>query len=351
MAGDMMAENARSVRRVKKPTLEDVARCADVSYQTVSRVINDQPSVAEATRLRVQRAIEKLDYRPNRTARSLVTRRSNAVGIVSFGAAYYGPTQMLVHIETALKGRGYSLTFTTVDGRSLAAMRHAIGAFTSQNYDGIVMITPVSGFDVASVVALCGDTPFVMIDVDPRERVHSVAIAQAHGATLAAEHLITLGHQTFCEISGPLVWHDARLRHESWLAAVGAAGFTPGPSLESDWTAAGGFAATRQLLDMGVTFTALSVGNDQMALGAIRALRDAGLRVPEDVSVVGFDDVPEAAYFDPPLTTVRQDFVALGEQTVEYLVALIAAPGVAPHQRVLYPQFVVRSSTAPPRAP
>jgi DNA-binding LacI/PurR family transcriptional regulator len=340
--------NARTVPRIARATLDDVARRSGVSYQTVSRVINEHPNVADATRTRVLAAIAELDYHPNRAARSLVTRRSNTIGIVTFGAAYYGPTQMMVNVEAALRTRGYGLTFTTVDGGSESGMGRAIREFRSRSLDGIVMITPVASVDVAAIVTLCGDTPFVMVDVDPGQRVHSVAIDQAHGATLAAQHLIDLGHRRVATISGPLFWHDARLRQESWLRSLRASGITPGPGVESDWTASGGFDAAQRLLGLDGALTALLVGNDQMALGANRALRDAGRRVPEDVSVVGYDDIPEAAYFDPPLTTVRQDFVELGEQSVEYLTALIATPSTPPHQRVLYPQFVVRSSTTRP---
>jgi DNA-binding LacI/PurR family transcriptional regulator len=330
----------------RKPTLEDVARSAEVSYQTVSRVINQHPSVADGTRARVQRAIAELGYRPNRAARSLVTRRSNNIGIVSFGSRYYGPTQMLVHIEAASRARGYGLTFTSVDGHTLPEMSRAIGDLIGQNLDGIVMIAPIAEVDPAQIVHLCGATPFLMIDIDPSHGVHSVAIDQAHGARLATQHLIGLGHRQVCEISGPFQWHDARLRHETWLATLQASGIEPGPCIESDWTAAGGYAAAQRLLGAGVDFTALFAGNDQMALGAIRALRDAGLRVPEDVSIVGFDDVPEAAYFDPPLTTVHQDFVALGNEAVDGLTNLIESPTAVPYQRVLYPSFVVRASTA-----
>jgi DNA-binding LacI/PurR family transcriptional regulator len=342
----MARESEATVVGTRKPTLEDVAQCAGVSYQTVSRVINQHPSVADGTRSRVQRAIAKLGYQPNRAARSLVTRRSNNIGIVSFGSRYYGPTQMLVHIEAASRARGFGLTFTSVDGHTLPELSRAIGDLTGQNLDGIVMIAPIAEVDPAEVAKLCGATPFMMIDVVPSPGVHSVAIDQVHGARLATQHLIGLGHRRVCEISGPLRWHDARLRHETWLATLGASDIVPGPCVESDWTAAGGYAAAQRLLGSGVEFTALFGGNDQMALGAIRALRDAGLRVPEDVSVVGFDDVPEAAYFDPPLTTVHQDFVALGQEAVDGLTKLIQSPTVVAQQRVLYPTFVVRASTA-----
>ena len=346
----MAKTNGESLAGTKKPTLVDVARDAKVSYQTVSRVINQHPSVADATRMRVQRAVERLGYQPNRAARSLVTRRSNTIGIVSFGSRYFGPTQMLVNIEAASRRRGYGVTFTSMDGHATPDIRRAIGELTSQNLDGVVVIAPVAEVDPGTVLRLFGDTPFVMIDIIPSEGVHSVAIDQAHGARLATQHLIGLGHRRFCEISGPLRWHDAMLRHETWLATLQAGGITPGPSVESDWTAAGGHAAAQRLLGSGTAFTALFVGNDQMALGAIRALRDAGLRVPQDVSVVGFDDVPEAAFFEPPLTTVRQDFVALGEETVDYLTVVIKSPDTPPERRVLYPSFSVRSSTAGPPA-
>jgi DNA-binding LacI/PurR family transcriptional regulator len=338
--------SAKALPGTRKPTLEDVARCADVSYQTVSRVINQHPSVADGTRARVLGAIAKLGYQPNRAARSLVTRRSNNIGIVSFGSRYYGPTQMLVHIEAASRARGFGLTFTSVDGHTSPEMGRAIGDLTGQNLDGIVVIAPIAEVDPAEIVQLCGETPFMMIDVVASPGVHSVAVDQVHGARLATQHLVGLGHRRICEISGPLRWHDARLRHETWLTTLRASGITPGPSVESDWTAAGGYAATQRLLGSGVAFTALFGGNDQMALGAIRALRDAGLRVPEDVSVVGFDDVPEAAFFDPPLTTVHQDFVALGHAAVDGLTKLIQSPEAVPQQRVLYPTFVVRASTA-----
>lgn len=339
---------ARPNRRTKRATLDDVAQCAGVSYQTVSRVVNDHPSVAESTRERVLQAIKELDYRPNRTARSLAMRRSNTVGVVGFDTRYFGPSQTLVNIEAVLKREGYGLAFTSIDDGTVAGVQRASSEISNQDLDGIVMIAPLAGADVQAIADVFGDTPFVMIDVNPGEAVHSVAIDQAHGVRLAVEHLVALGHRNVCEISGPLRWNDARERHETWRTTLEAAGIEPGASFESDWTAAGGFAATRRLLATRTPCTALVVGNDQMALGAIRALRDAGLRVPEDVSVVGFDDVPEAAFFDPPLTTVRQDFEALGQQCVEYLTTLIRAPETPRHQRVLYPTFVVRSSTMAP---
>jgi DNA-binding LacI/PurR family transcriptional regulator len=334
--------------RVRRATLEDVARAAGVSYQTVSRVINEHPNVADATRARVREAIQELRYRPNRSARSLATNRSNTIGIVGFDTRYYGPSQMLVNIESVLKRAGYALAFTSIGDGTFPAIRRAVSDLAGYDRDGVVMIAPLAGADVEGISGLLDGTPSVMIDVGPGPHVHSVAIDQAYGTRLAVRHLLDLGHRRVCEISGPLRWNDARARHDTLRATLEAAGVVPGPSVEGDWSAASGFAAATRLLADGASFSALVVGNDQMALGAIRALRDAGRRVPHDVSVVGYDDVPEAAYFDPPLTTVRQDFEALALQCAEYLTTLMAAPNTPPHHRILSPTLVVRSSTAAP---
>lgn len=332
----------------KRITLHDVARLSGVSSQTVSRVVNNYPYVSEDTRRRVLDAIQQLDYRPNRAARSLATRRSCMLGIVSFGISYYGPAQMMANIEQAAKLRGYSLAFSAINRVALDEMREAIDNLSDLSVDGLVLITPTTGIDVRELVGLCEGVPFVQIDTDPAARVPSVVIDQRYGSRLATQHLIDLGHRAIGEISGPLHWFGAQSRHESWEQTLLAAGLSPVMSVEGDWTPAGGYAAAHRLLDAGAQFTGLVVGNDQMALGALRALRERRLRVPEDVSVVGFDDIPEATYFEPPLTTIRQNFAALGEQSVEYLVALIDHPETPVHQRVLHPQFIPRQSTQAP---
>ena len=206
------------------------------------------------------------------------------------------------------------------------------------------MVTPFIGLDPGDIVSLCGSVPVVMIDVPKNAQVPSVVIDQAAGSRLATQYLVDMGHEDVAEISGPLSWHDATLRHEAWQATLQAAGLTPGPSAEGDWSAAGGYRAAQQLLAGGKSFSALVAANDQTALGAARALRAHGLRVPEDVSLIGFDDVPEAKYFEPPLTTIRQDFTALGQQSIDYLLTLIDHPETPTHQRVLYPTLVTRQS-------
>ena len=329
----------------KRVTLDDVALLSGVSSQTVSRVVNNHPHVSDDTRRRVLNAIQQLNYRPNRAARNLVTRRSCMLGIVTYGLSHFGPAQMMANVEQTARARGYGVSFATITQMTGGEIQEALKSLGDRSVDGLVLITPILGVSYADLTRLCDGVPFVQIDTELSARVPSVVIDQHYGSQIVTQHLIDLGHRSICEISGPLNWFGARARHESWLATVSAAGLQPGGSVEGNWTARSGWEAVRRLLDMGEQFTALVVANDQMALGAMRALRARGIRVPEDVSVVGFDDIPEAAFFEPPLTTVRQNFAALGEQSVEYLVTMIENPDTPLHQRVLYPQLIERQST------
>ena len=335
------------VESAKQATLVDVARRAGVSYQTVSRVINGHPNVAPATRKRILSAIDELNYLPNVAARNLVTRRSRTVGIISYGSTYYGPAQMVTHIEASLRERDYGLTLSTLPEMSLTALHAAILELRGRFVDGIVMITPIAGIDSAKIQELCRNVPFVMIDIALGEPVPSVVIDQRSGGILAARHLLDLGHREIAEIHGPPDWSAAAHRHEGLLAALHEAGLEPTMGVSGDWSASSGHEAALRLLDAGARFSGLVVGNDQMALGAMRALREHGLGVPEDVSVVGFDDLPESAYFEPPLTTVHQDFASLGRESAAYLNDLIDGRPTPQMQHVLAAHLVVRHSTRP----
>jgi DNA-binding LacI/PurR family transcriptional regulator len=336
-----------AVETERQATLVDVARRAKVSYQTVSRVINGHPNVAPATRERILGAIEELNYLPNAAARNLVTRRSRTVGIVSYGSTYYGPAQMVTHIEASFRAREYGLTLSTLPEMTLAALHAAILELRGRFVDGIVMITPLANLETREIQALCRNVPFVMIDIALGEPLPSVVIDQRSGGMLAARHLLTLGHRELAEIRGPRDWSAAAQRHEGLIAVLDEAGLTPTMSVEGDWTAASGYAAAGRILDAGAPFSGLFASNDQMALGAMRALRERGLGVPEDVSIVGFDDLPESAYFEPPLTTVHQDFASLGRESAAYLNDLIDGRPTPLMQHVLVPELVVRRSTRP----
>jgi DNA-binding LacI/PurR family transcriptional regulator len=329
----------------RRHTLRDVAERAGVSHQTVSRVINNHPYVAEETRVRVQEAIDALDYRPNKAAQSLVTKRSQTLGIITFGMDYYGPAQMVINIENAAEAAGYDLIFANVSQRDSDHIRATMERLERWQVDGMILITPVPGIQYEEVGTGYSDIPVVLIDAPLGSTTPSVVVDQGYGSRLLTKHLLDLGHQQLCEISGPLDWFGAAIRHQSWIQTLHEAGLQPGLSLESDWTAIGGYETAKKLLATGESFTGLVVGNDQMALGAMRALHESGLRVPEDISVVGFDDIPESVCFHPPLTTVRQDFNQLGRQSIAYLVERIEKPETPAEQRVIYPELIVRGST------
>ncbi|MEP7287953.1 MAG: LacI family DNA-binding transcriptional regulator [Chloroflexota bacterium] len=337
--------------RPKRATLYDVAEQSGVSYQTVSRVINESPHVSSNTRRRVLQAIRDLDYQPNKAAQALVTRRSSMLELITFGAAYYGPTQMMISVERAAKALGYRLMFSNIEDANLDEVQNVLDSLSSRLVDGLIIITPVRRPIYDDLTQASQNVPFIQIGVQVGATTPSVVIDQHYGSQLATQHLIDLGHREIAEISGPLYWHDtidwydAMARHESWLATLAANQLAPKASVTGDWSAASGYSAAQSLLHNGLTFSALVVANDQMALGAMRAFREHGLSVPGDVSIVGFDDIPEAAYFEPPLTTVRQDFEALGKHSVEYLVEKIKNPEMPSYQQVLYPIFVERQST------
>lgn len=331
----------------KKVTLNDVADHAGVSYQTVSRVINEHPSVADDTRQRVLESIRKLNYHPNRAARSLVTSRSDTIAIISFGTAFYGPGQMVSNITHHARNAGYRVSLSTVQQLGWDEVKAAVDDLHEHLIDGIIMIAPIISDVTHEIRKLIGNIPFIQIDTSPHTGIASVVIEQAHGTKLAVEHLIELGHRDIAEISGPLNWYDATMRHQSWLDTMKNHNLSSHMTVAGNWTPKSGYDALQSLIKRGEKFTGLVVANDQMALGAIAALNEHGLTVPDDVSVVGFDDIPESAYYLPALTTVHQDFAALGEHCVDYLVSLISNPETPVHQRVLYPELIVRKSTAP----
>lgn len=337
-----------TLKRQRRHTLHDVAREAGVSYQTVSRVINHHPNVSPETRERVQKAIDALGYRPNKVAKSLVAKQSNTLGLLTFGMNQYGPAQMVLNIERAAKDLGYDLIFSNVNEPTVEQIHKAIDSLSGRQVDGILSIAPVAGITYQDMANFCQEIPLVQIDPQMGLTIPSVVVDQRYGSKLITEYLIGLGHRNIAEISGPLNWFGAIARHQQWEESLRAAGLSADATVEGDWTGASGYHGVHRLRSFVAHFTAIVVGNDQMAVGAIYALYEAGLRVPEDVSVVGFDDIPEAAFFRPALTTVRQDFNQLGDIGVRYLLERIQFPETPPMQHVLYPKLVVRQSAAPP---
>jgi len=326
--------------KAKRPTLRDVAREAGVSYQTVSRVINNDLHVSAVTRNRVLKMIETLGYRPNRAAQIMQTERSHTLEVMML---YYGFNRFLYEMARASHELGYHFVISAISADEFPA---ALESAASRFIDGLLLVPLIPVIDdYDELMELTDGVPFVQIGAPLGADVPSVICDQAQGARLAVQHLIDLGHRKIAEITGPLFNYDAHDRHEGWLATLKDNGLVPGPMVEGDFTIEGGYRAMIRLLDDGTDFTAIFIGNDSMAFGAQTALRERGLRVPDDVSIVGFDDLPEAAHFVPGLTTVRQDFHMLGRLAVEYIISLIEVPDTPIHQRVLKPKLIVREST------
>ncbi|HWI74605.1 MAG TPA: LacI family DNA-binding transcriptional regulator [Baekduia sp.] len=345
---DATPERPAGGGRRKPAVMSDVARLAGVSHQTVSRVINGSDQVRPATRDRVLAAMRKLDYRPNPVARALVTGRSLTLGVVTFNTTLFGPASTLVGVERAAAAAGYAVSIVSLESLDREAVEHAIMRLRVQGVDGVVVIAP-QAVTMSALWDLPGALPVVAVEAGDQDGVPSVAVAQHQGARLATEHLLALGHKTVHHLAGPSDWIEARQRIEGWLDALHDAGASSSAPLRGDWSPRSGYELGRRIVDL-PDLTAVFVANDQMALGLLRLLREHGRDVPGDVSVVGFDDIPEAAYFTPPLTTVRQDFNEMGRRSLHVLLDQIAGGDHTPLREIVPATLVERASTAPPRA-
>jgi DNA-binding LacI/PurR family transcriptional regulator len=330
--------------------MADVARLAGVSHQTVSRVINDHPSVTAETRARVKLAIVQLGYRRNTAARTLVTRQSRIFGLISVDTTHFGPSSTIFAVAEAARTGGYFLNFVSLREIDRAHMSAALGHLMDAGVDGIVVIAPVNAA-VDSLRGLHPDLPVVVVAASELASLTTVAVDQVAGARLATRHLLDLGHRTVLHVSGPDDWVDATARVKGWRTELTAAGRVAYDLIPGDWSADSGFQAGNILLSRirsgEQDITAVFVANDQMSLGLIRALHEGGIRVPEDISIVGFDDIPEAGHFLPPLTTIKQDFGAIGRRCVQMLIDTLNNRQTHPPDPI-QPAMIVRSSTGPP---
>lgn len=298
----------------------DVARLAGVSHQTVSRVINGMPNVRPATQERVEKAIAQLRYSPSPAARALVTRRTRTLGLITPAVSAHGPTSIAMHFSMAARLARYTVDTISTEPDDPAAVRAAVEALLRQRVDAIVVV--VSDASVLEVVrGLDLGVPLVASASTARRNPHLVSIDQYRGARSAVRHLVDLGHERILHIAGPQSAPDASERVRGWREELAQHRLEAVEPHHGDWSAASGYRIGMDL-DLAAD-SAIFVGNDQMAIGVLSALRERDLSVPEDVSIVGFDDIPEAGYLFPPLTTVHQDFEALGRMMLQkVLVAL-----------------------------
>ena len=326
--------------------MHDVARAAGVSHQTVSRVLNDHPSVRPETRERVLAAIAELGYRRNPIARALVTRRTHTIGVLAPSSHLFGPSSLVIAVEQAARSNGWYVSLASLSAFDAGSVATAIDHFLGQQVDGLVVVAPVrSAVEACSAAAVDVPTVMVATDAEPAAAFDVVAIDQERGARLAVRHLLDLGHRDVAHLAGPIDWLDAVARLRGWRSELAGAGIDVPDVLAGDWSAVSGFRVGQELLASGRLPSAVFAANDLMAIGLIRALAEAGVSVPGRVSVVGFDDIDAAGFTLPPLTTVRQDLVTLGRLGVERLLCRIegADPGDPVRQS---PELVVRASTA-----
>jgi len=341
-------------REVIRPTIKEVAAMARVSTQTVSRVINERPDVSRETRRRVQDVIEELGYRPSALARSLIRRRSHTLGVVTAGLNYIGPSRTLNGITAAAEEAGYALLLKELPRFDANDNEPIFQALVSRHVDGIIWAVQEVGENRRwmNKLALDSEIPIVHLTMEPRENTSVVLINNYLGGCIAMTHLLDQGYRHIGHISGPLGWWEARQRMKAWKDTLEQAGigFHDNAWVEGNWSSASGARSAEKLLEQYTDTDSILVANDQMALGAMQIVHQKGLRIPQDIGIVGFDNMPESAFFWPPLTTVHHDQYNLGKVAVEEIIKIIEsgwdglAP-ISPKSITLEPTLVVRDSS------
>ena len=331
--------------RGRAPSIRDVARLAGVSHQTVSRVLNHHPSIRPETKQRVLDVMAELKYKPNRAARALVTSRSRTIGVLSASSTQYGPASSIAAIEAAARVAGYWVSTANIDSSDPGSIADGLAHLAAQGIEGLVVIAPqVRVFETIAQLSI--DVPYVTMQSTGQEVGRTLSVDQIAGARMATRHLIELGHRNIYHLAGPQDWIEAEARMRGFLEEMSAQDVPTTAPILGDWTANFGYHAGRELLTVR-DFTAIFASNDQMALGLMHAVRDFGLEIPRDVSIIGFDDIPEAAHFWPPLTTVRQDFAELGRRCVALLLGDIEDLADDQGRATIVPELIVRGSTGP----
>jgi LacI family transcriptional regulator len=341
----------------KQTTIRDVAAAAGVSHQTVSRVLNDRPDVAEETRRHVLKVIQELGYRPSAIARSLAQQRTLTLGVVTAGLDYVGPSRTLNGITEQAERMGYELLLKELPRFDAQDLRPLFKSLLARQIDGIIWAVAEVGDNRAWLQEQPDKlpVPIIFLTMQARPGVPIVAVDNYAGGRMATEHLLEQGYRHIGHITGPLDWWEARQRKAGWQDALQGAGI-PEDALhfeEGDWSADSGERAISRLLAGYPGMDAVFVGNDQMALSVLQVACQRGTEVPTDLAVVGFDGLPETAHYWPPLTTVYQDQQSLGRTAVEELIRMIEASRkrdgrIEPKTILLQPELIVRASSMPP---
>ncbi|MCK0118856.1 LacI family DNA-binding transcriptional regulator [Isoptericola sp. S6320L] len=331
---------------VDKPNIRQVAQLAGVSHMTVSRVLNDHPNIREATRRRVEEAIEELGYRPSMTARALATQRSRRIGVLVESAMTFGPTSTLYAVESAARASGYEVSSVLLRAGEEISPQEAVDHLIALGIEALCVVAPRSS-SIAALRRIAVGVPVLVVKPDKDPTFLTVTVDQQAGTALAVDHLVSLGHRDILHLAGPLDWLDARTRERAFRARAKSWGLRERPIVVGDWTADFAYDFARGIREL-PEYTAVFVANDEMAVGLVHGLHERGFSVPDDVSVVGFDDIPLARHVIPPLTTVRQNFDALGVSVVDVLRAAIEEREI-PELTRIPAEIVERASSAPPR--
>lgn len=332
-------------RRVKRgPSIADVAKEAGVSAQTVSRVSNGMANVEEGTRQRVEKAMKTLGYHPNRAARALKSGQFKSIGVIMFTLSSFGNMKTLDAIVSAAGEAGYSISLIPMPDPTSSQFPAAYNRLREQQVDGVVIVFDAPLMDRTDI-SMPEDLPTVVIDSNPNSGYTMVDTDQEGGAQLAVEHLLELGHTNVWHIAGPEASFSASHRTDAWSRSLRNARITPPEIRRGDWSTESGYRIGLELASL-PEVTAIFAANDHMALGAMRAMHEMGRNIPEDVSIVGFDDLEEAPCFWPPLTTVHQDFQTVGRLCMEALFQQISGDSVPVPAQKVPTRLVVRASTA-----
>ena len=337
----------------KRVTIKDVAQAAQVSTQTVSRVMNDFPYVSKKTRQHVKEIVKELGYNPSTLARSLSQQRSYTIGVVMFGLKYIGPARTMNGITEKADELGYMLLMKEVENFESHCIDEVIDSLLARQVDGILWGVSEIGDNHAWIKERMDDipVPVVFLAMQPREGIASVATDNYQGAILATQHLLDCGRKKIGHIAGPLDWWEADERKRGWRETLGAAEIetTDNHWAQGNWSSASGEKAILRLFESYPDMDGVFVANDQMALSVLREANRRGINIPHDLSVVGFDNIPESAYFYPSLTTIFQNNNLLGGQAVQDVVNMIQArqenlPEIA-QTRFIKPTLVIRESS------
>jgi len=341
-------------QRVVRSTIKEVASVSGVSTQTVSRVINERPDVSPETRKRVQEVIKEMGYQPSALARSLIRQRSHTLGVVTAGLRYIGPSRTLSGIAAAAEEAGYSLLLKELPRFDENDIEPIFQALLSHHVDGIIWAVPEVGENHAWVTgqSLNLDIPLVYITMEPQRNISVVSIDNYLGGRMAMSHLLEQGYRQIGHISGPLDWWEARQRMAAWKDALQESYLEIKDShyVEGNWSSASGAQAIEKLFHQYPEMDSIFVANDQMALSVIQFAGQKGLRIPEDIGIVGFDNIAESAFFSPALTTIQQDQHNIAKLAVEEIIKTIEAgwqesEQFEPQSIMLPPTLVIRQSS------